>query len=420
MTSQAIGRSGSVDGLREDGVYRFSAIPYAEPPLGSLRFRPPVPRRWEGHVDATQSMPVAPQWPSRLSDAVGGFEADQSEDCLKLTIWTPAPDSGRRPVLIWLHGGAWQSGGAAIAKYAGARLAARGDMVVVAPNYRLSALGWLHVPGETANVGLLDQEAAIRWVRDNIEAFGGDPTRITLMGQSAGAASIAYLLARKNSCERVILQSPWIEDKAFLSAERATVIGEAFLRAAQARDLDGARRLPVEVLLEAQRKVIQDWKGRHTGMAPSVFGPVADGDVLPIDLPAAMRHAASRADVLIGHTSNELAAFPGMEISEASQRWGDDAFGAPARQWAAHAKSAGRKAWFYRFDYAPSTRFGACHCIELPFVFDTHSHFADAPMMAGAQAGELERLTGRLQGSWIDFVHGRSPWREQWPEMAIF
>jgi len=126
MTCRAVGRYGSMDGVRENGTCRFGAIPYAEPPLGPLRFRPPVPRQWQGRVDATRPMPVAPQWPSRLNEAVGGFEAEQSEDCLKLTIWTPAPDSRRRPVLIWLHGGAWQSGGAAIARYAGARLAARG------------------------------------------------------------------------------------------------------------------------------------------------------------------------------------------------------------------------------------------------------------------------------------------------------
>ena len=138
---------------------------------------------------------------------MGDFDAPQSEDCLHLTVWTPAADAQRRPVVVWLHGGAWQSGAGALDWYDGARLAGRGDVVVVAVNYRLAALGWLHVPGQTANVGLLDQEAAIDWVMDNIDALGGDPERVTLMGQSAGASSICAMLARRPRFSRAILQS---------------------------------------------------------------------------------------------------------------------------------------------------------------------------------------------------------------------
>lgn len=142
---------GVVVGRQAEGVCRFSGIPYAESPVGELRFRAPVPAAWQGHLDARQPGAIAPQKRSRLATAVGDFEAPQAEDCLHLTVWTPAPDERRRPVVVWLHGGAWISGAGDLDWYDGTRLAQRGDLVVVAPNYRLGAFGWLHVPGETAN-----------------------------------------------------------------------------------------------------------------------------------------------------------------------------------------------------------------------------------------------------------------------------
>ena len=158
-------RAGTLTGVRDGGVCRYSAIPYAQAPVGSLRFAPPQPATWRSDRDATRPGTVAPQLPSRLRGAMGDFSAEQSEDCLHLTVWTPAADGKRRPVVVWLHGGAWQSGGGALDWYDGSRLARLGDVVVVAVNYRLAALGWLYVPGQTANAGLLDQEAAIDWVQ---------------------------------------------------------------------------------------------------------------------------------------------------------------------------------------------------------------------------------------------------------------
>ena len=189
-------KAGELRGAYENGIAVFRGVPYAAAPVGELRFSPPQPvPAWQGVRDATQDGPIAPQGRSRLAHVMGDFERPQSEDCLTLNIWTPAADSAKRPVLVWIHGGAFASGAGSLPWYSGERFAANGDVVVVSINYRLGALGFLCLPGVSdGNLGLLDQVAALRFVRDNIAAFGGDPDNVTVVGQSAGAASIAILM----------------------------------------------------------------------------------------------------------------------------------------------------------------------------------------------------------------------------------
>ncbi|WP_261380438.1 carboxylesterase/lipase family protein [Variovorax beijingensis] len=416
---QAIVRNGKVIGTREHGVCRFSAIPYAQAPVDDLRWRAPVAAQWTGCLDATRPGPVAPQLPSRLRGAMGDFDAAQSEDCLHLTVWTPAADGGRRPVVVWLHGGAWQSGGAALEWYSGAQLAVQGDIVMVSPNYRLAALGWLFVPGMVANVGLLDQEAAIDWVVEHIESFGGDPRKITVMGQSAGAASIACLLARRPRFNRAIMQSASL-GRGFRSVEQAHRLGRILLQAAGARDLDEARTLPWEALLRAQQapEVVEALiaEGDHR----SLFALVSDGEVLPQDMQSELQAAAGRADVLIGYTGDEMKAFPDAPMDEAGRRVGDEIFGAPSRQWAQDAAAQGRGAWVFKFDHAPSDAFGACHCIELPFVFGTLDRFRDAPMLHGLRPQDAQRLMREIQAAWIAFIRGGSPGWDASPRIRAF
>lgn len=425
---QAALRAGTLTGLRDArGVCRFSAIPYAQAPVGPLRFAPPQPTGpWgagdrspdasaQGTAatsrDATRPGPVAPQIPSRLRGAMGDFDAPQSEDCLHLTVWTPGADAARRPVVVWLHGGAWQSGGGALDWYDGARLAALGDVVVVAVNYRLAALGWLYVPGETANVGLLDQEAAIDWVCDHIQDLGGDPQRITVMGQSAGASTICAMLARRPRFSRAILQSAAL-GRGFRTAQQAEALGLAFLHAAGVKSLDAARELPVSALLAAQQAPAVAEVLRAEGSSRSQFCPVLDGQILPHDIAPALRRAASRADVLVAYTRDEMAAFPGHGTDAADQQLGEQVFGAPSRQWAADAIAQGRQAWLARFDVAPTARFGACHCIELPFVFGTIDAYPTAPMLAGLPAPHAAQLTRHTQTAWLAFIRGDTP---GWP-----
>lgn len=394
-------------------VLAFRAIPYAEAPVGERRFAPPEPVvPWRDLRDATRSRPIAPQAPSRLRGAMGDIEAAQSEDCLHLTVWTPACDDGRRPVLVWFHGGAWQSGAGSLDWYDGAELARRGDIVVVAVNYRLAALGWLFVPGEVVNPGLLDQESALRWVYDRISAFGGDPNRITAMGQSAGAASIVAMLARGAPLHRVILQSPSL-GRGFRPAPIAAELSAHLLRACGVSSIEKARELPVASLIVAQGdpRVLEALRAEKAQR--SLFCPVLDGEQLPFDMDTALLVAAGRADVLIGYTLNELSAYTEGRRAEANDGQADRLYGAPARACAAAAIERGRDAWLYRFDLAPNARFGACHGIELPFVFGNLQAFADAPMLQGLDWRVASGYVEAVQQAWLAFIHGGSP---GWPQ----
>lgn len=401
---------GVVRGVESDGVLAFHGVPYAAPPVGALRWRAPTERPLAGDQDAFRAGPIPPQRPSRLSAAMGDIDVEQSEDCLQLSVWRPAKAQTPLPVVVWLHGGAWQSGGGALPWYDGSLLARALNAVVVGVNYRLAALGWLYVRGETANVGLLDQEAAIRWVVEHISVFGGDPSRLTLMGQSAGAGSIACMLTRGHVADRIILQSAAL-GRGIRTATQAERISDAYLRALRVDHLDGARALPVAALLAAQTDPQVVAVLQEEGSARSLFAPVADGEVLALDVEARFPLAATRADALVGYTAEEMRAFPGAPSGQAGQALGDAVFGVESRAWANHAVTAGRRAWLYDFQCAPSDAFGACHCIELPFVFGTWDAFANAPMLDGLAPSDAERLTQRLQTVWGEFIRiGTVPW----------
>lgn len=418
-TVSAVTSSATYIGKRTGAVARFNAIRYAAPPVGQLRFAAPEPVKLTGEVDATQPGPIAPQLPSRLREAMGDFDLPRSEDCLHLTIWTSAPDGAKRPVVVWLHGGAWQSGAGALDWYDGSSLAQRGDIVVVAVNYRLAALGWLHAEGAVSNVGLLDQELALQWVVDHIAAFGGNPDQITVMGQSAGGSNIVGLLTRKPVFHRAILQSAAL-GRGFRPADAALALGRALLSAAGATSVGAARSLPVENLLQAQRapEVLEVLQAQPGSL--SMFSPVLDGETLPVSMAEVLSRATGRVDVLVGATRNEMAAFPNTMVNDETDQIGDQIFGIPGRKFAADTKAAGRKAWEYRFDVGPTKRFGACHCIELPFVFGTLEAFATAPMLTGLSQDDGERVTHEVQDAWIAFIRGDAPAWGQSPELHVF
>lgn len=408
QTTTASTTSGAITGQRVGDINRFDAIPYAQPPIGDLRFRPPVAAYLPPEFDATRPAAVGPQLRSRLADAMGDFDAQQDESCLTLTVWTPGADAAARPVVVWFHGGAWQSGAGALPWYDGAALAKAGDLVVVGVNYRLAAPGWLFAPGETSNVGLLDCEQAVQWVVDNIHAFGGDPARITVMGQSAGAGIIGGLLAREPRFQRAILQSgPF--GRGFRGAEYAARLTDAYFAALGVKTLDQARALPVSALLDAQRDPTVMETLKQENSSRSLFGPVLDGDTLPATMQDLLQAATGKVDVLIGATLNEMAAFPGWGTDEAGQAESERMFGAAPRQWAQMAENQGCRTWLYRFDHAPNPRYGACHCIELPFVFGTVSAFGNAGMLEGLTSENAERLTTEMQQAWISFIRDGSP-----------
>ena len=185
---------GVVRGNTGAGCSTFLGVPFAAPPTGSLRWAPPTPAvPWEGERDATAYGPAAWQATGGPLDGLvpGMGSDDQGDDCLNLNVWTPAPDDAGRPVMVWIHGGAYALGAGSLGVYDGTRLATATDTVVVTVNYRLGALGFMVLddPSTTPNVGLLDLVAGLEWVRDNIAGFGGDPDRVTIFGESAGAAA---------------------------------------------------------------------------------------------------------------------------------------------------------------------------------------------------------------------------------------
>ena len=392
-------------GTRREGVSRFGGIPYAQPPVGDRRFAPPTAAPLHGELDATALGPIAPQLPSALARVLGPQDAPQSEDCLNLTVWTPAADTQRRPVLVWLHGGAWQSGGVVNA-HDGEALARRGNVVVVGINARQGPLGWLLAEGGTPNLGLLDLELALQWVRQHIGAFGGDAQQITAMGQSAGGSNVAALLARgRSGIRRAILQSAPL-GRGLRSPEAAQALGQALLRAAGVDTLQQAQILPVESLLRAQLAPAVAETLRDIGDGHALFAPVREAEALPSLSPAQAR----QVDVLIGWNRDEMRAFaaPGAPVDEAQT---EQRFAEPARQWAARAAHSGRRAWLYRFDGLPAMAFGACHCAELPFVFGSFGAHAAAPLFQGCAGADAQRLSQDMQASWLALVHGQAlPW----------
>jgi para-nitrobenzyl esterase len=297
---------GALTGVPLDAVDAYLGIPYAEPPVGPLRFRPPVPlERWHGVRDATSFGPAAPQpVGGRFSGLVPGMAAGpQSEDCLTLNVWAPRTAGAPKPVLVWLHGGAFTIGATSLPVYDGQLLASEQDVVVVSVGYRLGALGWLHgPPGVTPNCGLLDQLEALRWVRTNVAWFGGDPGNVTVFGESAGAGSVLHLMASPHArglLHKAIAQSPGAAQT--LTPDRAALVGDALVAAVGGREL---AEVPVAELLAAQQQVADQLVRTVGAMA---FHPVVDGDTVPA---APLEPGAPAAvPLLAGTTAEEMRLF---------------------------------------------------------------------------------------------------------------
>jgi len=446
-------KAGDLRGVRENGVVAFRAIPYAAPPLGDLRFAPPQPvAAWSGVRDASRDGPIAPQARSRLAHVMGDFEKPQSEDCLTLNIWTPGADNAKRPVLVWIHGGAYSSGAGSLPWYAGDRLAANGDVVAVSINYRLGALGFLYLPGVSGgNLGFLDQIAALRFVRDNIAAFGGDPDNVTVVGQSAGAASIAIMMtmpAARGLFRRTIMQSTPF-GRITRTREDGERIGRRLLDVLGIKPDEAAhlKAVPFAKLVAAQGELARLEKKFASALAP--FWPVIDGEIIPGDIAAALKAGAGAdIDTMIGTTREEMAAFYSIDpdIPKADQAAIDGVFASVFktghrryydefhRMRAAPTNNAllgdlmtdamfrmgtlrlaewradqGRPAYLYQFDWQSPAGLESCHCLEVPFVFNNPSEWTDSPMLKGASPAEMAGLAAAMQPAWIAFARSGKP-----------
>ncbi len=313
---------GRLIGLRSRGIFEFRGIPYAKPPAGVLRWRMPEPvEAWTEVRNATRFGPVCPQAPTPFDTLLGGALSTQSEDCLYLNVYTPGLGGGRRPVMVWIHGGAFVIGAASQSIYDGRHLASR-EVVVVTINYRLGAFGFLdlsdvsggRVAGRGAE-GLADQLLALDWARRNIEAFGGDPDNVTIFGESAGAMGVAALLASPRSgglFHKAILQS----GAAHIGHDRdsSARVGRAVLDALSLRpeEASGALEAPAGLLVKAQVAVIAAAHGREGGqkLGRLPFQPTVDGQLLPLRPIEALRQGHARGiPVLVGTTREEWKLF---------------------------------------------------------------------------------------------------------------
>lgn len=410
---------GLLVGRHRRKVQLFAGIPYAKPPTGALRFRAPEPpEAWEGPRDARRFGPAAPQLPGE--GLTNSLPIRWDEDCLTLNVVTPncrpADEEGSgRPVYVWIHGGAYKHGQGSTPWYDGTSFAERGDIVVVTINYRLGALGFCdlgsHLGEDFVSCGIngtLDQVAALRWVRENIAAFGGDPNRITIGGESAGAFSVSNLLAMpstKGLFQQAIAQSGALHHT-FDPSDGKVIAGE-FLESLGDPSADELMALSVEELLEAQERVSED-RGQSTGRSQEPFYPVWGHELLPRDprdlvadghgcevplltgtnedelsLWGVSSMDADDLSDLVNRATDEPAAMLAIyreRLADEDPGWlacaigSDRVFGIPAVRHAEYRHTHGADTWMYRFSWdsrAFDGMFGAAHALEIPFTFNT-------------------------------------------------
>lgn len=401
---------GTVVGETADGLNTFKGIPYAAAPVGALRWEPPKPViAWSGERQATAFGASCSQT-QRL-----GREASTSEDCLFLNVWAPAK-AKNAPVMVWIHGGSNLNGSGSI--YNGAAFA-RDGIVTVTINYRMGALGFFAHPALTraasatdplANYGLMDQTAALEWVRKNIKAFGGDPKRVTVFGESAGAIDIYALLGLKSSrglFNQAILESniTWGDSQPLAKAEQD---GKALAMRAGAPEtatLADLRAIPADKLVAA---------------AAGAQFPMVDGRFMTeTSLQAVARGHTMDIPTIVGTNSFEASLIARTEKDPRKLTdWTNAQAGAPARFIAAKSAS-GEPSWLYFFSYVASERRatapGAAHATEIAYVFGGEMRPAGAPPPAGALAtaparSDEDRAMATLMHScWVAFAKTGAP-----------
>jgi len=463
--------AGKIQGTMERRVFTFKGIPYGAPTGGKCRFLPPIPvEAWTKKRYTTDFGPIAPQSGALVDcvEAAGDEQVmgirrhlPQSEDCLVLNVWTPGiGDNGKRPVMVWLHGRGYASGAGSETMYNGANLARRGNLVVITINHRLNVFGYLHlvdIAGEefvgSGIAGMLDAVLALEWVRDNIEAFGGDPGNVTIFGESGGGSKVSTLLAMpsaKGLFHRAIIESgPGLRG---VEPKEATDLAERLLAQLniKANEINKLQELPTQQILDAVNALLPGRSSLGMGApAPSIMrlSPVVDGKYLPTHPfdPVAAPTAAG-IPIIIGTNRDENATFLAVDprrrrLTESELRerlspvLGDkldkiiDTYKKTrpnATPWElligitsegtrrasialAERKAAASPAPVFMYLFTWETDyfgdlFKACHVLEIPFVFDNVDDIA----ITGGRPDKYE-LTEAVSEAWISFAHSGNP-----------
>src|SRR4051794_23821218 len=439
--------AGVLRGGREAGLAVFRGIPFAEPPVGALRFAAPQrARNWDGVRPAVAYGPPPPQ-----SGLLVVSQDTAGDDWLTINVWTPEPDpAARLPVMVWIPGGGYTMGNSSLPEYDAGHLAGSGA-VVVTLNYRLGIEGFAQIEGAPANRGLLDQVAALQWVRDNISAFGGDPSQVTVFGQSAGGGSVAALLAMPRAVglfRRAIVQSMPI---VFFTPELAADIAGAIAAELGLRPTDLATVAPGA--LPAVGEAVMAKIGRFAdrwGLAAHrrvPLGPVVDGSILPTDPWQALAEGAARdVDLIVGHVRHEQRLFALIDgnLGQITDEQAETALTlfAPGPDGVAQYRAAGdgpeewydqvHSDWLFRMPslhlaeahtgrvyvyeltwHAPGMGgvLGACHGLDVPLVFGNLTGGQPA-MLLGDDLTEAEIVSAQMRGSWTKFATDGDP---GWP-----
>lgn len=454
---------GPVQGGYSEGCLWFKGIPYASPPVGPLRFAPPAPparrealltARDYGHAAIQASTPASSDTElGRALQAVFPSKKDvenQSEDCLYLNIWTREADRKKRPVMVWLHGGGFAYGSAAWPMYDGSHLARDGDVVVVGINHRLNVFGYTHLPEVegSGNAGMLDIVQALKWVKANIAAFGGDPGNVTIFGESGGGAKVSYLMAMpsaKGLFHRAVVQSgPGVRA---VPAERADALRKALYAELGLADGDigGLRATAPDQLLKASAAAEKTMPG--VGFDRAGFAPVVDGRVLP-QQPWDPKAPELSADIplMIGINKDEMTLFMASQpwfgrLDEAGLKTmaglifkekADSVLAALKADFpnetptylACHLTTYGRmfagsvqiaerkaaqgkgKAWFYLLEWGtPVGPFRSAHTLEIPLVFDNVEN--SRPFVGPGP--EPQVMARQMSAAWLAFARTGNP-----------
>ncbi len=466
--------SGQVRGTQRRGAWMFAGVPYAAPPTGWRRWRPPIaPEPWVGIRDCSTFGPIAPQSPGLVEMTLAGEPTAQSEDCLSLNVWTPGLDGGHRPVMVWVHGGSFLSGSGSGILYRGGLLATEHEVVVVTINYRLGLLGFLAHPALAddgqpwldgrpwtgiGNWGLADQVAALRWVQENISAFGGDPANVTLFGESAGGMSVATLMtvpAARGLFHRAIVQSgPPYTNSTEWASDQAEKVARHLGVACTRSELE---KVPADQLVAG----FGDFAARPGGDDDSglLLRPVVGEGLVPTEPEEAVAAgAAADLPLVIGTTRDESSFFAvgderlrGIDAA-GLRRWlrrlspdpaaidelvsmvttvresrgeptsprdlwvalsSEYIFRVPTHRFAArHAGTTapGIETYCYLFTRespAFGGALGACHALDLPFVFGTVHHPAVQAFSGGDE--DVFALSSAMRASWTSFARSSDP-----------